>query len=51
MEKSMDTKQNDKKPAPRPTGQDAPKRPEDTTSSGDARNGGGEDNHVQKKQK
>jgi hypothetical protein len=33
-------------PAPKETGRDTPKRPEDTTSSGDARNGAGEDNHA-----
>jgi hypothetical protein len=47
----MDAKQSDKKVPSRPTGEDAPKRPEDTTSSGDAKDGRGEDNHVQKKEK
>jgi len=50
-ESIVDTKQNDKSPAPGDTGRNAPKRPEDTTSSGDARNGVGEDNHAQEKEK
>ncbi|HEV7778057.1 MAG TPA: hypothetical protein VGO76_14405 [Luteibacter sp.] len=45
----MATKKSDQgkqPPAPKETGRDTPKRPEDTTSSGDARNGAGEDNHA-----